>query len=65
MNEELTQELIDYINNTLDREAERHYSNFIFKPEVEGDSIYTKYRRNWAQYETELIQKLMLTLESD
>jgi hypothetical protein len=68
MDEELAHELIEYINRTLDREAEQHYSNFIFKAEVMGDSPYLKYRRNWGQYETDLIeriQKLVLTQESD
>ena len=64
MDEQLAEEIIGYIRSTLDGEAERHYSNFIVP---KGECPYERYRRNWGQYETDLIQriqKLVLTSQA-
>lgn len=58
MDEALRQELIDYLRAANCSAADRHYSQYIFKPRFKGDTLYQKYEEEHAEAETDLIARL-------
>ena len=58
MDEEFINDLIEYIENQIQSDAERHYSHYIYATRFEGDSVNSKYRELYCKTDTDLIVRL-------
>lgn len=62
----LLQDAYDSINQKLNDETDRFYSNFIFEPDYPGQTARDKYESYWGREDAQLLadlQKAILELD--